>query len=315
MRRGIFAAALIAPLAVSACIRSRVPLSVHETKTFTAAAGKLVRFDVSSLDVDVTVAPTSTITAEVEIDARSSSRGAARRWVDSHTPTFDDSSSALEIRQPSRRAGIVVFGFLNTKARVKLVMPPECGLEVRTSSGDVAVGGDVVVAGPVRIRTSSGDVTVTGGLRELIVKTSSGDVVVRRQPLAGLEADTTSGDVTLESGGQRAIVGTSSGDVRLEKLEGGLSVDTSSGEVAASWAALAPGSKLRVHTSSGDVRLRVPDAAQFRGRISTRSGSIHSDFSGVSERREHELSFTAMADAVEIDVRTSSGDVSVHKHP
>ena len=195
------------------------------------------------------------------------------------------------------------------------MVPPECRLEVRTSSGDVSVGGDAVVVGPVRVRTSSGDVTVTGGLRELIVKTSSGDVVVRQQALTELEADTTSGNITLESGSRRAIVGTSSGDVRLEQLQGGLSVDTSSGEVAASWATFAPSANVRVHTSSGYVRLRLPEAVQLRGQISTRSGSIHSDFSGTSERREHELSFTAAGDAVEIDVHTSSGDVNVHKHP
>jgi hypothetical protein len=315
MRRAILIAVLIVVLAGSACIRTKTPLSVHETKTFPTAPGKLVRFDVGSLDVDVRVAPASAITAEVEIDARSSSRGAAHRWVESHSPVFEDSSSALEIRQPSGRTGIVVFGFLNAKARVKLVIPPECRLEVRTSSGDVAVRGDAVLAGPVRVRASSGDVTVTGGLRELIVKTSSGDVVVRHQALTELEADTTSGDVTLESGSQRAIVGTSSGDVRLEQLQGGLSVDTSSGEVAASWAALAPGANVRVHTSSGDVRLRIPEAAPLRGHISTRSGSIHSDFSGTGERREHEISFTAAGDAIEIDVNTSSGDVNVHKHP
>jgi DUF4097 and DUF4098 domain-containing protein YvlB len=63
------------------------------------------------------------------------------------------------------------------------------------------------------------------------------------------------------------------------------------------------------------VRLRIPEAAPLRGHISTRSGSIHSDFSGTGERREHEISFTAAGDAIEIDVNTSSGDVNVHKHP
>jgi DUF4097 and DUF4098 domain-containing protein YvlB len=314
MHRGILVAAVIVPLAASACIRARVPLSKHETKTFPAAAGKLVRLDVRSLDIEVVVAQADSITAEVDIDARSSSRAAARRWLESHAPVFEDSSSALEIRQPSSRTGIVLFGYMDTKARVKLVIPPECRLEIRTSSGDVSVTGDAAVAGPVRIRTTSGDVTVTGGLKELIVKTSSGDVMVRHEVLTALEADTTSGDVTLESGSQRAIIGTSSGDVRLEQLQGGLSVDTSSGEVAASWAALAAGTKVRVHTTSGDVKLRVPATARLRGQISTRSGNIHSDISGTSDRREHELSFTTSGDAIEIDVHTSSGDVNVHEH-
>jgi len=313
MRRSILVAALIVPLAGSGCVRHAAPLSVRETKTFPAAAGKLVRFDVRSLDVDVKVAPGDVITAEVDVDARSSSRSAASRWMESHTPVFDDSATTLEIRQPSRRAGVVIFGYLNAKARVKLVLPPECRLEIRTSSGDITISGDASVTGPVRVNSSSGDVTVTGGLKELIVKTSSGDVVIRHQALTAIEADTSSGDVTLESGSERAIVDTSSGDVRLEQLAGGLSVDTSSGEVAASWARLVPGAKLRVRTSSGDVRLRLPEAAPLRGQISTRSGSIRSDFSGTSERHEHELSFSAAGEAADIDVQTSSGDVNLHK--
>ena len=315
MPRGILVAALTVPLVASACMRARVPLSVHDTKTFPAAAGKLVRLDVRSLDVDVSVAPVESITAEVDIDARSSSRAAARRWVDSHTPTFEDSPSTLEIRQNPGRSGVVIFGYIDTKGRVKVTVPPSSRLEIRTSSGDVTVTGEATVSGPVRIRTSSGSVTVTGGLKELIAKTSSGDVVVRRQALTELEADTSSGDVTLESGSQRAIVGTSSGDVRLEQLQGGLSVDTSSGEVAASWSTLAAGATVRVHTSSGDARLRVPASSPLRGLISTRSGSIRSDLAGTSGRHEHELSFTASGAAAEIDIRTSSGDVSLHEHP
>ncbi len=315
MRRAVLAAAVAVALAASGCSRSRVPLSASETKTFPSAAGKLVRVDATSLDVAVTVAHAPAISVELDVKARSSSRAAARRWMESHTPVFEDSADTLEIRQPSRHRGVVVFGFMSADARVRITVPPECRLEIRTSSGDVAVGGDAAVTGPVRITTTSGDVAVSGGLDELIVKTSSGDVTVKRHPLAALEADTSSGDVVLESGTGRAIVDTSSGDVRLERLAGPLSADASSGDVAASWSALAADAKVRIHTSSGGVRLRIPDAAPVRGRIATQSGSINSDLPGASGRREHELSLDASGDAAELDVRTSSGDVTLHRHP
>ena len=315
MRRTAVAAALAVALAGAGCVRSHVPLSTHETKTFPSAAGKLVRVDASSLDIDVTVAPATAITAEVEVNARSSSRAAARRWVETHAPVFEDSAATLEVRQPSRRSGGVVFGFLDANARVRLTVPPECRLEVRTSSGDIAVSGDAALSGPVRITTTSGDVTVSGGLKELVVKTTSGDVTVKRQPLAVLEADTTSGDVTLESGTDRAIVDTTSGSVRLERLSGPLSADASSGDVAASWAALAPGAKVRIHTSSGEVRMRIPEAAPVRGHIATRSGAIRSDVQGTGDRQDHELSLEVPGEAAEMDVQTSSGDVTLHRHP
>ena len=315
MRRGTLAAILSVPLLAAACARARVPLSVHETKTFPAAPGKLVRLDLRSLDVDVTVGTAATITAQVDIEAHSSSRTAAQRWMESHTPVFEDSASTLDVRQQPARSSIVIFGYINTNGRVRMALPASVRLEIRTTSGDVTVAGDAALSGPVRIRTSSGSVTVTGGLDELIVKATSGDVMVRRRALTALDADTTSGDVTLESGTQRAIIGTTSGDVRLEQLQGGLSVDTSSGEVAASWAALAAGASIRVHTSSGDVRLRVPASSPLRGHITTRSGSIRSDLPGNSEHRERELTLSAPGPAAEVEIRTSSGDVSVHEHP
>ncbi len=315
MRRTVLVAALAVALAASGCVRPRVPLSTRETKTFPSAPNKLVRVDATSLDVDVTVAQAPAISVEVEINARSSSRAAARRFVENHAPVFDDSPATLEVRQPSRRPGAVVFGFLNANAKLRLTVPPECRLEVRTSSGDVTLGGDATASGPVRVNSTSGDVTVTGGVKELIVKTSSGDVTVRREPLAALEADTSSGDVTLESGSARAIVDTSSGEVRLEKLAGALSADTSSGDVAASWAALASPAKVRVRSSSGEVRLRIPEAAAVRGRIATRTGSIRSDLQGSGGRGEREVVFDAPGEAAEIDVQTSSGDVTLHRHP
>jgi hypothetical protein len=81
MRRGILIAALMMPLVASACIRARVPLSKHETKTFPVAAGKLVRFDVRSLDVEVKVAPAVSITAEVDNIAEGQSPRASLKFL------------------------------------------------------------------------------------------------------------------------------------------------------------------------------------------------------------------------------------------
>ncbi|MDD5564669.1 MAG: DUF4097 family beta strand repeat-containing protein [Thermoanaerobaculaceae bacterium] len=314
MRRAVLAAALTVLVAGTGCVRVRTPLALHETHTFAAGPDKLVRLDVGSIDLHVDVAEGTAITAALDLDARSSSRGAAQRWIANHTPVFEDSASALEIRLPSRHRGIFVLGYLNARARIDLVVPPECRLEVRTSSGDVRIGGGALLAAPARVTTSSGDLTVEGGLRDLIARTSSGDVRVTRHPLVSLEADTSSGDVTLESGSEHATVDTSSGDVRLEKLAGDLSATASSGDVSASWERIAPVASIRVRTSSGDVRLRVPAATALAGEINTTSGSIHSSVDGTRGRRDHRLSFAAAGPATTVEVHTSSGDVSLRTH-
>lgn len=312
MRRLTFILALGGLLVLAACTRPSTPNAVHESKTFPAAAGKLVRLDVRSLDVHVKVAEASTISVTVDLRARSSSRAATRRWIERNTPVFDDSESVLEVRRPGgARRGLVIVGFIHTEGRLDLVIPPSCRLEVRTSSGDVSIEGEGSLSRPVRIDTASGDVTVSGGVRELIADTASGDVHVTGPALAVLEANTASGDVTLEGGSERVIVDTASGDARLEKLTGDLSADTSSGGVSASWERLAAGGKIRVSTSSGDVRLRMPEGTPLGGDVNTTSGRIHSDFSASREKRGRMMSFAAPGASVELEVRTSSGDVNL----
>ena len=315
MRRAVLAATLTILIAGAGCVRVRTPLAVHEARTFAAGPDKLVRLDVGSIDLHVTVTEGTAITATLDLDARSSSRGAAQRWIANHTPVFDDSSSALEVRLPSRHRGIFVLGYLNGRARLDLTVPPACRLEVRTSSGNVSVAGEALLAGAARVTTSSGDLAVDGGLRELIAKTSSGNVRITRRPLVALEADTSSGDVTLETGAERATVDTSSGDIRLERLAGDLAVGASSGDVSASWERIPPAASVRVRSSSGDVRLRIPAGTPLAGEIATTSGSIRSSVDGTRGRHDHQLTFSAAGPAVTIEVRTTSGDVSVRTHP
>ena len=314
MRRLTPILALCAVLVLAACAKPSGPKAVHQSHTFPAGAGKLIRLDLRSLDVRVKVAEGSTISATVDLEARSSSRAATTRWIERNTPVFEDSDSVLEVRLPGgRHGGVVVFGFLHTEGRIELVVPPSCRLDVKTSSGDVTITGEATLSGPVRVDTSSGDVTVNGGVRELIADTSSGDVLVTGA-LTTLEADTSSGDVTLQGGGERVIVDTSSGDAKLEKLTGDLSADTSSGAVSANWDRLSAGAKIRVRTASGNVRLRVPEGTALAGEVDTTSGSIRSDLPGSSDRHNRRMSFEAEGASVGIEVRTSSGDVSVRTH-
>jgi hypothetical protein len=312
MRRFTPFLALCTVFVLAACARPSGPRAVHQSHTFPTAAGKLIRVDVRSLDVHVTVAEASAISVTVDLEVRSSSQAARTRWIERNTPVFEDSDSVLEVRLPSAaRRGIVIFGFLRTEGRLDIVVPPSCRLDVKTSSGDVTTAGEVALSAPVRVDTSSGDVTVSGGVRELIADTASGDVRVTGPALTMLEADTSSGDITLEGGSERVLVDTASGDARLEKLTGDLSADTSSGDVSATWERLTAGAKIGVHTSSGNVRLHVPEGTPLGGEIKTTSGHIHSDLPGSTGRRGRMMSFAAPGASVGVEVRTSSGDVSV----
>ena len=310
MRRSAALAGLaLALLSVACTHRTRGPVSYRETKTFPATAGKLVRLELASLDLLVRAAEATEITVTVALEARSGSGRAAQRWVAQHTPVFEDSESTLEVRLPRRSNGVFVVGMLHTSATVEVTIPPGCRLEVRSASGDVELEGTAALAGPVRLNTASGDVGVRGGAASLVVTTASGAVRVAGRDLETLEVETASGDVTVEATTGKALVDTASGSIRLRSLTGDLSVDTTSGDVRASWRSLPATGRVSVRTTSSDVRLRLPVTPALAGRLSTSSGRIVSDVDGVWGRSHRSLEIGAAKGGVELDVRTTSGDI------
>lgn len=315
--RALTAATLAAALAGCGSQRGGTATTHRDSRQVESAAGKLVVLDVRSLDVEVEVVDGSTIDVAVELDARSSSRAAASRWVERNTPAFADSPTRLEITTP-RRGSVSVVGFIETEGVIRLKVPAECRVELKTGSGDVVLRGSVAMAAPVRVETGSGDVTVRGGARELVVDTASGDVRVTGDALARIEVDTASGDVSLDAGADRVAVETASGECVLRRLRGGVTVSSKSGDVDARWLRLAAGERVDVETSSGEVALRLPPSVPVRGTVTTSGGSIESELPGEEDRRGHRFTLASPPagaeaqpsdDAVELRVRTGSGDV------
>jgi hypothetical protein len=310
MRRSLIACVVGASFLAAGCGARRVPEALHESKSFPATADKLVRVELSSTDVDAVVATTDQISVTVDLEVRASSTAAARRWLERHRPELEDSEKALTIRTPSGRPALYLASFDHTRAQIKVTLPHTCRLEVTTSSGDVHLTGEAALSGAVRITTASGDVHVDGGASELVLHTASGDCRITGQPLASLQFESSSGDLQLSSGAAQVIADVSSGDLKLKRLTGSLSVDSSSGDVDASWLSIAPPDKVHIETTSGEVDLRLPATARLRGTLHASTGDLYSDFGASCRHRECQLAATDPAS--EIAVTTTSGDISVH---
>jgi lia operon protein LiaG len=67
-----------------------------------------------------------------------------------------------------------------------------------------------------------------------------------------------------------------SGDLRVEDLQGGAKVKSASGEITLSY--LEFNADLEVRSSSGDVKLLLTEAAQFRLEARASSGDIRCEF-------------------------------------
>ncbi len=119
--------------------------------------------------------------------------------------------------------------------------------EISTSSGEITVeridgnaefsasSGDVRLRhaeGDVRISTSSGEIQVLGGSGTRIISASSGSITLA-DVNGRFDLRTTSGEIFLGNGNGYGEAEASSGDIdiRLDRLEGSLDIDTTSGEV------------------------------------------------------------------------------------
>ena len=165
---------------------------------------------------------------------------------------------------------------------------PVRGVTVTSVSGDITVS--LPFCTRVDCRTTGGDIRWTGDVSGLHLESISGDLRYQGHT-QDVAAKTTSGDIDVAGGFLTASVRTVSGDVRLKSDELPARVD--------------------VGTTSGDMRVDVPDAGPFTAKFRSTSGDFTSDFfTGRMGGRscvftyqgggEREYSFSSISGNVEI---------------
>jgi hypothetical protein len=157
-------------------------------------------------------------------------------------------------------------------------------------------------AGPVELDTGAGDITVERALDRAEVTTGSGAVNVSN--IAGT-------GVIKNSNGD-TWVGEVSGDLRVNAANGKISVDQAHGGVAAKTAngdvylgAVEHGSIL-AQTACGKVEVGIRDGVAAWLELNTSYGNVHNYLDATERPGPDE-------DAVEVRVRSSFGDIAVHR--
>jgi len=186
--------------------------------------------------------------------------------------------------------------------------------------------------GDVGFEVGSADLTLRRLGGDLTLSGSSGDT--RASDIRGRwKSDFSSGDCVLDGfDGDALAFETSSGDIRVHGAKAGrVTVETSSGDASFRSADVedfqarsSSGDLLleqttlrlknvRIHTSSGDVRLRLPREASFQAEADQSSGDMSVAFrDGNSARRHHKLiGFQRGDGGARIVVETSSGDLTI----
>jgi DUF4097 and DUF4098 domain-containing protein YvlB len=148
---------------------------------------------------------------------------------------------------------------------------PGCGVDYT-----LAVPEGVTVAA----RTSTGDITVRAILGELNLTTSTGDIAISGA-VAPLVLHTSTGDVTVTAAISPQIDASSStGDITLRLATGPRALTT--------------------RTSTGDIRITVPDGEAYRVHTDTSTGDVR-----VAVRQDGSASGSITAE-------TSTGDIDIN---
>jgi Putative adhesin len=140
-----------------------------------------------------------------------------------------------------------------------LQVPAATEVEARADTGDVTVAG---LTGAVSLTSGSGDLEMWEVSGRVRATTNSGEVTATSLRSSTVEAQTNTGDVLLAFAATpgRAAVTTNTGDIELAVPPGRYltSADTISGQRDVTVPGdTASSSALKVHSNSGDVRLRV----------------------------------------------------------
>jgi DUF4097 and DUF4098 domain-containing protein YvlB len=245
----------------------------------------------------------------------------------------EDKVKKLEANPPIEQDGNTIrIGYItdhdlqqNVSISYELTAPAQTQLRSRSGSGHQTVDG---IKGPVDTQTGSGGVTISNVGGELRAQTGSGSIEldniqggvraqtgsgsIRANRVAGaFDGGTGSGSVRLvQSGPGDVRVHTGSGSVEMQNVKGGVRASTGSGHIDADGEATAAWS---LETGSGGITLRLPPDAKFDLFAHTGSGRISSDhqvtMQGSFDR--HELRGKVNGGGVTIDLRTSSGNITI----
>ncbi len=282
--------------------------SLDRRDSFPATEGKRLVIDVADLDVAVQLADVTEVETTVMLHIANTGDDAAERWIENHTPRFEDGEEQLRILVEPGKTGFLGFGRLSARARLTVLVPDTIVPEITTSTGNIQVRGDFPHAQPLRLRSLSGDMTMIGAAVSLHAHGGDGDIQVDViRPLEEFFARTSSGNVRLTGGSRAARVDTGSGAIWFEDLSGGVEASTSNGRITAKWNRLTAGQRVRIRSALGRVQLEIPGDTSPQGRLTTTTGSIRSEFPGRVTEGGSTLRLEGTGP--EFDVETASGHI------
>jgi DUF4097 and DUF4098 domain-containing protein YvlB len=226
----------------------------------------------------------------------------------------------LGVRDPSDRGDRRGSNRRSDETDVELIVPRAVRLVINGTTADVAVSS---VSGDVEVSLVSGDFQGRALGSRAIIQTMAGDVRIT-EGVGDLRVTTVGGDVTASGVRGSIEVNATSGDIRLsgERLEK-VNVDVVSGDIDLT-GALADDARLQLSSHSGNVTLRLPEAAGGQLQVTTYTGDVRGgtmtmmppvnrSFTGGREESGTQRYEFGGGGGARITVSTFTGDVTIQR--
>jgi DUF4097 and DUF4098 domain-containing protein YvlB len=221
-----------------------------------------------------------------------------------------------------------VFGPMRATAAIEVVVPKGSRIEFEGRSGDLRVAGvdgSVELQGrgsDVELQDLGGQVAIDGTFNGVIQLQRLSKPLHMQLPRTELSVERIPGELRMALGDLHAtnVVGpfhlnTRAHDVRIEDFTNSVDLSVERGDLE-----LRPGrlplSRIQAHSRSGDIRVSLPDGAQFSINAATVNGNITNDFSSqlkLDSNRRHSTLTGSIGSGPAIELETQRGDIEIRK--
>ncbi len=219
---------------------------------------------------------------------------------------FNLRSDGDDVEFTARAGGGLLSIFGGRRIRVRVRVPQQFSVDVRTSGGSIDVER---LEGAVRARTSGGSIGVEGASGEVELRTSGGSI--RAEDVRGsLSADTSGGKIVARNIDGRVEVQTSGGNIDLRDVAGPVDARTSGGSVRARFTETPEGV---LETSGGNIEASIPRDAALDLDARTSGGRIEVDdrLRSDGKSRRGEVRARINGGGPSFTLRTSGGNIRV----
>lgn len=220
----------------------------------------------------------------------------------------------LRIAQGASGVSVVFFGYGLIASDFQLFLPKRMWerIIVKTTSGDILSDCELKAA-ELSFQSTSGDIKLKNAdVRLLALKSSSGDIDCENVSCESSNIATISGDIACRAQTGHIEISSTSGDTELFGMNADSAVQTVSGDITLRFDDM-PGA-LRAKSTSGDIKLFIPENDGFAINYNRVSGDLRSDFNLMTSLNERSGTAVYRNGSERVyDISTISGDIKIYK--